>query len=291
VANNKRLPAWRRPEAKFAKGTEVDMPSYSDLHARIKKQIAEGRAICDRERGTPGDRINEWIKVSKKCLALMENRVPALRGFSALNFHVRMAEEDVQFEVLEEGDHFRSRYWVDEDRWSRSWFRDGGDNPIDFNFSDLQHVVELLELADEKLQLDSEPKVAHGPSPKLPAERCTAGNTQELAGNKRVLPGTELPNGGNGSNGSFGGNGCETVEPLNRSYWVDTFLQRCIKETKLKALKKHIWQAAGHRRARQFQFWQASSPRATASDDANFPRILAMKPTEFETLLKKKGII
>jgi hypothetical protein len=72
---------------------------------------------------------------------------------------------------------------------------------------------------------------------------------------------------------------------------VDVFIQKCRQETSLNATRTHIWRAVGHRSPRQFQFWQASGPKATAQDDRNFRRILAMKSTEFVALLKTKGII
>jgi hypothetical protein len=72
---------------------------------------------------------------------------------------------------------------------------------------------------------------------------------------------------------------------------VNTFILKCQQELSLKVNRKHIWRAAGHTTARQFQFWQASDPKATAQDDQNFRRILAMNPTDFQALLKKKNII
>jgi hypothetical protein len=72
---------------------------------------------------------------------------------------------------------------------------------------------------------------------------------------------------------------------------IDKFLLNCKQETSLKATRTQIWRAAGHSAARQFQFWQASDPKATAQDNQNFRRILAMTPTAFEALLKNKGII
>jgi hypothetical protein len=72
---------------------------------------------------------------------------------------------------------------------------------------------------------------------------------------------------------------------------VDTFIVKCQQELSLKVNRKHIWRAAGHTTARQFQFWQASDPKATDRDNQNFRRILAMSPSNFEALLKKKGII
>jgi hypothetical protein len=72
---------------------------------------------------------------------------------------------------------------------------------------------------------------------------------------------------------------------------IDAFILKCKQGTSMRATRTHIWRAAGHSTPRQFQFWQASDPKATAQDDQNFRRILAMSPTDFETLLKKKGII
>jgi hypothetical protein len=269
------------------------MESCEDLHALIKKQIDEGRVISDRECGTPSDKIIAWIKVSRRCLIHMENRVPTLlRDFESLNFYFRMPEEDVLPKVLEVGDRVTLLQEPVEDRWSQSWFRDGRDHPIDFDFSALQHAVELLEWAVEKLQLDSAPEAVLDLSPKLRATKRSAGNTLKMASDESALSATALPSGPNARDGRFDGNEYEAgPEPLNWHDRVDTFLLQCTRETKLKAMRKHIWQAVGHRTARQFQFWQASSPKATASDDSNFSRILRMNPTEFEILLKNKGII
>jgi hypothetical protein len=135
--HNERLPAWRRPEAKFAKGTEIDMQSYADLHALIKKQVREGRVLGDWKSATHSDEINEWIQVSRKCLILMENLIPTLlREFEGLHFHFRVPEEAMFSEVLEEGGGMRTVAKVlkkvvaeGEDRWSQSWFFDEGEHP------------------------------------------------------------------------------------------------------------------------------------------------------------------
>ena len=137
--HNERLPAWRRPEAKFAKGTEIDMQSYADLHALIKKQVREGRVLGDWKSATHSDEINEWIQVSRKCLILMENLIPTLlREFEGLHFHFRVPEEAMFSEVLEEGGGMRTVAKVlkkvvaeGEDRWSQSWFFDEGEHPWD----------------------------------------------------------------------------------------------------------------------------------------------------------------
>ena len=72
---------------------------------------------------------------------------------------------------------------------------------------------------------------------------------------------------------------------------VDAFLLNCTQQTPLTANRSHIWRAVGHTTARQFQYWQAGSDRATTEDDRNFRRILGMKPAAFVALLKDKGII
>ena len=77
-----------------------------------------------------------------------------------------------------------------------------------------------------------------------------------------------------------------------RSALVEAFLLECNRESArgFKVIRRHIWQAAGHTHARQFQYWQEQSEKATAEDDRNFRRILSMSPAEFIELLKKKGI-
>lgn len=160
------------------------MQSYADLHTLIKKQIDEGRLLCDRARGTPSLQIKAWIKVSKKCLILMENRVPTLlRGFAGLNFHVEIPDQDVVPDELGEGNRVTLVQKVDEHRWSRSRFRDRRGKAFDFDFRALQRVVDLLELADEKLQIDSAP-----PGPMLLAEEPGARDTQEMTADKPALP-------------------------------------------------------------------------------------------------------
>jgi hypothetical protein len=79
---------------------------------------------------------------------------------------------------------------------------------------------------------------------------------------------------------------------------VDRFLLRVKQETVLRALKTHIWKAAGHTTPRQFQYWQAGKDRlkgksrgATTQDGLTFQRILDMDPKEFVALLYKKHVI
>jgi hypothetical protein len=78
----------------------------------------------------------------------------------------------------------------------------------------------------------------------------------------------------------------------DRSALVDAFLGRCNRESAsgFKVIRKHIWLAAGHGHARQFQYWQERSEKATEEDNRNFRRILGMPAAEFIALLKKKGI-
>lgn len=78
---------------------------------------------------------------------------------------------------------------------------------------------------------------------------------------------------------------------VDRRAEVDAFLMKCEKESSMRITRTHIWQAAGHRTARQFQFWQNSDPKATTQDDQNFRRIVAMTADEFLDLLKKQKII
>jgi hypothetical protein len=83
-----------------------------------------------------------------------------------------------------------------------------------------------------------------------------------------------------------------SVSPANgRRSEVDSFLMKCGQATSCRITRKHIWQAAGHSSARQFQFWQAVDPKATMQDDQNFQRILSMKPDGFLDLLRKKDIL
>jgi hypothetical protein len=73
---------------------------------------------------------------------------------------------------------------------------------------------------------------------------------------------------------------------------VDAFLRRCNQESAggFRVIKKHIWLAAGHGHARQFQYWQQRSGKATDEDDRNFRRILGMGSADFIALLTKKHI-
>jgi hypothetical protein len=246
----------------------VEIQSYSDLHGLIKKQILDGKVISDRKSGTASDTIEEWITMSTRCLAHMEGRVPALREVRDLDFYRRIPEEDVISEVVEEEDKSRTVQIVDEDEWSKSWFRDGGDHAIDFNFHALQRAVELLELADEKLQLDSASVTAQDVS--APSLSFSTTGSKE---------GTD-------------GSGCEaSLKTLNRHDQVDSFLCQCTDEANVKIRRNHIWRAVKHKTARQFQYWQNLDDKATDADNLNFGNILAFGPAKFVAKLKKSGLI
>ncbi len=78
----------------------------------------------------------------------------------------------------------------------------------------------------------------------------------------------------------------------DRTKMVDDFLVQCNRESAVgfKVIRKHIWLAVGHARARQFQYWQEGSDKATDADDRAFRRILRMSPADFIAHLVKKGI-
>jgi hypothetical protein len=68
------------------------------------------------------------------------------------------------------------------------------------------------------------------------------------------------------------------------------FLRGDVRVSVMRIDGKRIWHAVGHKRARQFQYWQEGSDKATDVDDRSFRRILDMPPAEFIALLKRKGI-
>jgi hypothetical protein len=85
-----------------------------------------------------------------------------------------------------------------------------------------------------------------------------------------------------------------TISPgADRAAMVDDFLLRCNQEPGLpeRLFKKHIWASAGHKSPRQFQYWQAGDAAATAEDEKNFGRILAMSPSAFIAQLKRSNLI
>jgi hypothetical protein len=83
-----------------------------------------------------------------------------------------------------------------------------------------------------------------------------------------------------------------TGHEQDRSALVDSFLLQCNQELAGGGIIKrtHIWQAAGHAHARQFEYWQSRSDKVTAEDERNFTRIFRMSPAQFVALLKKKGV-
>ena len=83
------------------------------------------------------------------------------------------------------------------------------------------------------------------------------------------------------------------TEPgADRRKLVDTFLTQCNREAGagFKVTRKHIWLVVGHKRPRQFQYWQERSGKTTEEDERNFRRILSMLPGEFIGLLTTRGI-
>jgi hypothetical protein len=100
-----------------------------------------------------------------------------------------------------------------------------------------------------------------------------------LAQNEEAISTTELPV-------------RRAAQERDRRAAVEAFLLDCNKlsERGSKVARKHIWQAAGHRHSRQFEYWQSGSEEATEEDDRNFRRLLSMSPADFLALLQKKGI-
>ena len=84
-----------------------------------------------------------------------------------------------------------------------------------------------------------------------------------------------------------------TAAESGRAAIVDDFLVRCNLEPGLEVelVRKHISLAFGHKYPRQFQYWQACDPRATAADNQNFGRILRMTPAEFVKALRVKRVL
>ena len=72
---------------------------------------------------------------------------------------------------------------------------------------------------------------------------------------------------------------------------VNAFLQACNRHSRARIYKRHIWLLVGHTKGRQFEYWQAGSPKATSEDKNNFGRILRTSPEDFLAALRRKGII
>ncbi len=84
-----------------------------------------------------------------------------------------------------------------------------------------------------------------------------------------------------------------TAAQCGRVAIVDDFLVQCNLESGLEVelVRKHISLAAGHKYPRQFQYWQACDPRATAADNQNFGRIVRMTPADFVKALRDTRVI
>jgi len=72
---------------------------------------------------------------------------------------------------------------------------------------------------------------------------------------------------------------------------IGTFLARCNEVSSKRIYKRHIWRSAGHSNARQFEYWQECSRKATNEDERNFGRILKTKPADFVALLERQKLI
>ena len=85
----------------------------------------------------------------------------------------------------------------------------------------------------------------------------------------------------------------ETGLETERSVMVREFLTRCNEEPGCpeRIYKKHIWMAAGHTTARQFQHWQSSDGEATSENEKNFKRILALQTADFLILVRKMNLL
>jgi hypothetical protein len=79
----------------------------------------------------------------------------------------------------------------------------------------------------------------------------------------------------------------------NRFEEVEAFLLRCNQQPDLpvRVQKAHLWLAARHRAARQFQYWQSGNSKATRSDDQTFRGLLALPPAEFIARLRRMGLL
>lgn len=72
---------------------------------------------------------------------------------------------------------------------------------------------------------------------------------------------------------------------------VEIFLEQCNKISTKRIYKNHIWKSVGHKSARQFEYWQECSDKATAEDQRNFSRTLTAAPATFLAILKKQQLI
>ena len=80
--------------------------------------------------------------------------------------------------------------------------------------------------------------------------------------------------------------------PQSRPDRVDDFLERCNREHlgPRPLVRKNLWMLAGHRTARQFQYWQSCHQKASLADKKNFERILEMTPHAFiEAVVRRRS--
>jgi hypothetical protein len=82
-----------------------------------------------------------------------------------------------------------------------------------------------------------------------------------------------------------------SAEDQNRRALVDSFIQRCLEETREHVTRAMIWRSAGYKKRCEFERWQSNSPKATKKAAENFMRILSMSPCEFVELLKKQKLL
>jgi hypothetical protein len=79
----------------------------------------------------------------------------------------------------------------------------------------------------------------------------------------------------------------ENGSPAGRRAAIETFISK-LTNVGRKITRKDIWTVAGYQDPTEFERFQRSDHRTTASAATAFTRILAMKPEDFIQLLKKK---
>lgn len=144
-------------------------------------------------------------------------------------------------------------------------------------FDGLATSAELTTLEREAEMLSMELDLYRQTNSEVGSESGGLAKTKKTAGDTK--PGRTEPARGQSAEAEHGG---------DRRAAVDAFIRKCEQQLSRKLNREDIWRAAKHKTARQFQYWQKSDPKATAQDNRNFRRILAMNPTDFETLLKGK---
>jgi hypothetical protein len=75
-----------------------------------------------------------------------------------------------------------------------------------------------------------------------------------------------------------------------RRQQVEIFVRECNAISATLIYKSHIWRLVGHSKGRQFEYWQACSPKATDGDNGNFSRVLNMGPQKFVALVSRRLI-